>query len=84
MLIQYKHITSELLDHIPEFPELTGFNFLDFWKTRFCKQELQNYFTEKVEYTGEIINYSNMLSYIDNLCAHFINLLAKDIPSVLK
>lgn len=73
LLLNDKKITNSDLDIIDEILPNTNIEFFDKRKEKSWKQELNEYFITENEYSGKILEYSEVISLLQNLTNSFID-----------
>lgn len=65
-------ISKDLLDQIPAILPPTGIPLFDTRRPKTWKQELEEYFAQKKEYTGDIFDYSILCEHIQKIANQLI------------
>ena len=76
LLLNDNAINYEDLEIIPEILRNTNIDIFDARREKSWKEELNEYFLDKAEYSAKILEYCSVISFLDDLKSPFIDSIA--------
>lgn len=77
LMIKDGHVSFKLIKEIPEILPNTGITVFDTRRNKTWKAELDEYLTQKKNYTGEIFDYDKLWSCIQKIATQLVQEISK-------
>ena len=77
LMLRDGHVSLNTVKEIPDVLPNTGIPLFDTRHDKTWKAELEEYLTQKKEYTGEIFDYDRLLSCIERIATQFLQEIPK-------
>jgi len=72
LLIENGNVDMNMVDKLPSILPRTGFPTFDTRRTKTWREELDEHLSEEVEYTGDILDYDRVMSFLNKTSKQFI------------
>ena len=78
LMIENHHVSLKSVEEIPEILPNTGITLFDKRVEKTWKEELEDYLSRKIEYTGEILDYPSFLNFLKETVKQFTEEVLKN------
>lgn len=72
LMVKDGHVSMETVNAIPEILPNSGLSVFDARREKTWKAELEEYLSQKKDYTGNIFNYNRLWSCIERIASQFV------------